>query len=365
MKEKSSEKKFRAAVLGCRMGRAHAHSIASCEEYELVAVCDIKRDLAEACAKDNGIDGVYADYATMLAEVKPDVVAVATPTNLHKGHTLQALEAGAKGICCEKPMAVCLADAREMVEECESAGVPLIINHQRRLGAEMVYARQLIQEGVLGDIRLIRGECAGDILSDGTHLVDSIMWLTGDVEAEWVMGQIHRESDGFRYGHNKEDGAMAIIRLKNGFRAEIFCGDLRTDHLAYQDYQVIGSKGILWRCGDQAEINLFICDARGNGWEPVLKSGTYKPDPENVSEYGMWNPVDIPIPRINPIAESYRLMAATIREGDPHPLSGDNALIGFEILMAIFESARLRKRIKLPLDQDQYPLDIMIEKGEI
>jgi UDP-N-acetyl-2-amino-2-deoxyglucuronate dehydrogenase len=372
MKDEKPARRLQAAVVGCRMGRAHARSIASLEEYDLVAVCDIVRDAAAACAGDNGIDAIYTNYAEMLAQVKPDVVAVATPTNLHPEHTLQALDAGAKGICSEKPMAVCMGDARSMVEKCKSAGVPLVINHQRRLGYEMVYARQLIQEGTLGEIRMIRGECAGDILSDGTHLIDSIMWLAGDEGAEWVLGQIHRDlpkesppgrTPGHRYGHTIETGAMAVIRLKNGLRAEIVCGDLRTEGLAYQDYQVIGSKGILWRCGDRAAENLFICDDKGGGWIPGLDNGTYKPISAPDGKSGMWRPVEIPVPRVNPIAESYRLLAASIREGAPHPLSGENALVGFEMLMAIFESARLHKRIRLPLEQDRYPLDIMIEQG--
>ena len=367
MKDEKPTQRLRAAVLGCRMGRAHARSIASLDEYELVAVCDVVRDAAAACAGDNGIDAIYTNYAEMLAQVKPDVVAVATPTNLHPEHTLQALDAGAKGICSEKPMAVCMGDARSMVEKCRSAGVPLVINHQRRLGSEMVYARQLIQEGTLGEIRMIRGECAGDILSDGTHLIDSIMWLAGDSGAEWVLGQIHRdlpkEAPGNRYGHTIETGAMAVIRLKNGLRAEIVCGDLRTERLAYQDYQVIGNRGILWRCGDRAAENLFICDHKGGGWIPGLDNGTYKPIPAPDGKSGMWRPVEIPVPRVNPIAESYRLLAASIREGAPHSLSGENALVGFEMLMAVFESARLHKRIRLPLEQDRYPLDIMLEQG--
>jgi UDP-N-acetyl-2-amino-2-deoxyglucuronate dehydrogenase len=356
------EKKLRSAVLGCRMGSAHAHSMASCEEYELVAVCDINSETASACAKNLGAE-VYTDYATMLAEVKPDVVAVATPTNLHPEQTLQALEAGAKGICSEKPMAVCMGDARMMVDRCKSAGVPLVINHQRRLSTELTYARRLIEEGAIGEIRMVRCECGGDMLSDATHLLDSIMWLMGDVGAEWVMGQVHRIGTPFRYGHNIENGAIGIMRLKNGVRAEIMVGDLRTEQLDYQDYQVIGSKGILWRCGDNSADNLFISDAQGGGYTPgTADRGIYKPIPVAEGEHGQWRMVELPS-RVNSIAESYKLLASSIWNGTPHPMSGEIALIGFEILMAVFESARLRKKIILPLDQDRYPLDMMIEQG--
>ena len=362
MSEKKSVDKLKAVVLGCGMGRAHAHSIANCEDYQLVAICDLNRDAAVNCAKENGIDTVYTDYAKMLAEIKPDVVAVATPSDLHVKHTLQAVEAGAKGINCEKPMAVFLGEAKLMVKSCKDAGVSLIINHQRRLGTDLVYARQLIKEGALGEIRMIRGECAGDILSDGTHLVDSISWLAGDPGAEWVTGMVNREGNLHRYGHSIESGAMAVIQLKNSIRAEIFSGNLRSDKLAYQDYKVIGSKATLWRCGDRRDT-LFISDSQGGEWTPGLDGGVYKPIPSTDSKSGLWRPVEIPIPHVNSIAEAYKLLAASIKEGKPHPMSGENALVGFEILMAVFESARLHKRIRFPIDQDRYPLDVMIEQG--
>ena len=360
-----NRKKLKGAVLGCRMGSAHAHSMAICDEYDMIAVCDINQEIASNCAKSLNINNVYYNYETMLAEIKPDVVAIATPTNLHYKHTLQALEAGARGICCEKPMAVCMGDAKDMTEKCRSAGVPLIINHQRRMSTELIYARKLIERGAIGEIRMIRLECAGDMLSDGTHLLDSLMWFMDDVGAEWVMGQIHRIGEPFRYGHNIENGAMAIIRLKNGVRAEIMVGDLRTEKRDYQDYQIIGTKGIIWRCGDNSVDNLFINDGHGGHYTPgTADRGIFKPMPVENGEVGEWRKIELQH-RVNAMAESYKLFASSILDGSSHPLDAEIALIGFEILMAVFESARLRKKIFLPLEQDRYPLDIMIEQGII
>ncbi len=359
-----NEKKLRGVVLGCRMGSAHAHSMAYCEEYDLVALCDLNKETASHCAESLGVKEIYTDYATMLAEVKPDVVSVATPSNLHPEQTLQALEAGAKGICSEKPMAVCMDDARAMVERCKEAGVPLVVNHQRRMSTELTHTRKLIEEGAIGEIRMVRAECGGDMLSDGTHLLDSIMWFMGDVGAEWVMGQVHRIGTPFRYGHNIESGAMAVMRLKNGVRAEIMVGDLRTEKRDYQDYQIIGTKGTIWRCGDNSPDNLFINDGHGGDHTAgYADRGIYKPVPVEDGE-GEWRKVELP-QKVNSMFESYKLLASSIWNGTPHPMSGETALIGFEILMAVFESARLRKKIALPLDQDRYPLDIMIEQGII
>jgi hypothetical protein len=52
-----------------------------------------------------------------------------------------------------------------------------------------------------------------------------------------------------------------------------------------------------------------------------------------------------------------------IRHGEPHPMNGDIALRHFEVLMAVYESARIAKKIIPPLGQDRFPLEVMIEDG--
>ena len=149
------------------MGALHARAMASLEEYELVAVCDIRKEVAEAIADELGCE-VYTDYDAMLAEVRPDVVAIATPTYLHAEMAFKAIEAGVRGIYCEKPMATNLADARKMVELCRERGIALAVNHQRRLSAVHYKMRRLLEEGAIGEVYLIRGSCGGDVMSDGT-----------------------------------------------------------------------------------------------------------------------------------------------------------------------------------------------------
>ena len=65
------------------------------------------------------------------------------------------------------------------------------------------------------------------------------------------------------------------------------------------------------------------------------------------------------------MTESYRSFAKTIRQGAPHPLCGESALRGLEVLMALYESARTNARIELPLRQEALPLELMIEEGRL
>ncbi len=361
-----SEKPLRAVVVGCRMGAAHAKAMAQSPDYEVVAVCDIDEERAQELADEIATAKPFTSYAEMLRETKPDIVAIATPTAIHAEQTFMAIEAGVKGICCEKPMATNLADARRMVSLCQERGIALIVNHQRRIGKEMVEARKLIEQGAIGEVRLIRANCAGDFLSDGTHAVDSALWLLGDPEVEWVLGQVELpDKPRLRYGHLVENSAIAVFQTVNGVRVEIFCGEARERNRAYQDYEVIGTKGRIWRTGDQPHPNLFIQDVNGGSWDAQVVNGILRPVQ---SDRGLWRPVEIePDDAIGAMRRSYTLLAKMVREGIDkvdHPLSAEKALRGFEVVMAVYESARLHKRIHLPLQQERFPLELMVTETE-
>jgi predicted dehydrogenase len=349
---------LRGVVVGCRMGRGHARAIDQTDGLALVAVCDLNEDTAREAAEPFDGVAVYTAFGQMLEEEHPHVVAIATPTDSHAALTVQAAGAGVRGICCEKPMALKMRDGRAMVCACRERGIALIVNYQRRMSGPMVAMRRLIEEGVIGEPRLLRAACAGDMLSDGTHAVDSIRALAGDEPVKWVLGQVYRaapdpaaprgqgyhSSGGYRYGHPIESGALALLEFESGLRAELLTGGARPPNSAYQEYRAMGSEGQLWRNGDRAEPPLLIWDGREGGWRGV-------PPGSDADGHGM--------------RESYVAFARMIREGTPHPLDGESALADLEIVMAVYESARLNRRIELPLRQDDFPLQLMIDEGRL
>lgn len=355
-----SPERLRSAIVGCGgIAGSHARVLADADDFELVAVCDLMEDRAsELAAKFPGAKP-YTELQEMLATERPDVVAVATASDTHARLTVIAAEGGARGVCCEKPMATCMSEGREMLTACRERGTSLIVNHQRRMSVALVEMRRLIEEGAIGDVYLIRGSCSGDMLSDGTHLIDSIRWLAGDEDVGWVLGQVYRDkpdpaeprspgytpSGGWRYGHPVETGAIGVFEFNSGGRAEIFTGQMQLRGRRYQDYEVFGSSGRLWRRGDNADPAVLIQDDGSAGWRGV--------------------PITRPHGRSQPMADSYRAFAGMIRQGAPHPLCGDSALKDLEIITAVLESARTGRRVDLPLRQAQYPLQLMIEAGQV
>jgi UDP-N-acetyl-2-amino-2-deoxyglucuronate dehydrogenase len=367
------------------MGRGQAKLLKGIEDYDLVAVCDTLEANAVKASEETGAK-VYTDYQQMLDKERPDVVAVCTPNLAHASQTIAAAKAKVKAVYCEKPMAVGMDEARAMVEACEKNGVVLVVNHQRRLGPDLVETRRLIESGAIGDVKLIRANNAGDILSDGTHAVDSVLWLAGDADVKWVFGQVHRHLDagmkeraaeqsrktgfgveaGYRFGHPVENGGMGVVMLTNDLRVEFLCGDLRDGYRAYQDYEIFGTNGRIWRTGDGARPNLFIQDAKGGEWiAGVDEKWVYRPT-QKAGAAGTWRPIELPKAQYqNLIEDGYRRMVRTIASGEPHPMNGRVALRGFEVVMAIYESARLRSKLTMPLNQDKFPLQLMVDAGQM
>jgi len=360
---------LRTAVIGCgRMGAYQAALAAKHGALRLTAVCDADEGQAARAAESSGAPGVavYTDVGRLLAEQRPEVVNICTPHDSHAAIAVQCAEAGVRGIYLEKPIATNLRDADAVLEACRRTGTLLVVNSQRRVGGDLLEARRLIDAGALGEVRLLRGHCAGDFLSDGVHMIDSLLWLAGDAEVDWVLGQVHGvNAASVRYGHLVEQGAMAVVQLKRGPRLELFCGDLAEPSRIYQDYEAIGTKGQLWRTGDVHRPNLFVRGEQGGSWMAGKDDWAYKPVAGSVPHGCGWTPVvlDPSAHADNAIEAAYDRFVRCLLDGGSHPMSGAVGYRNLEVVMAIFESARLRARIGLPLRQREHPFELILTEG--
>src|SRR5690349_21425014 len=137
---------LRAAIIGCGgRGRAHAEGYRASADARIVAVADPVPEAGQALSDKYDVPAVFQDHRAMLAEHRPEIVSVCTWTGLHRQIVLDVVEAGARAIHCEKPMAPTWTEAREVHNACRDAGVQLTFCHQRRFGAQFVKARELAQ----------------------------------------------------------------------------------------------------------------------------------------------------------------------------------------------------------------------------
>jgi 1,5-anhydro-D-fructose reductase (1,5-anhydro-D-mannitol-forming) len=117
--------------------------------HEPVAVLSSSGERGRAYADANGIATATTDLDTLLRRDDVDAVYVSTTNELHRAQTLAAAGAG-KHVLCEKPLALSLADAWEMVEACERAGVVLATNHHLPAAGTHRAIRALVADGAIG-----------------------------------------------------------------------------------------------------------------------------------------------------------------------------------------------------------------------
>ena len=359
--------KLRAVVVGLNMGKTHARTVSVSDRFELAAVCDLKADLLAKAAEDLGCAKAYADYGEMLAKERPDVVVVASHHSAHRGMVMEACAAGVRGIYCEKPISVSMREAKEMLAECGRRGVRMVVGHQRRMTGAYRAMRRAIEDGVIGDVHMVRASCPGDMLSDGSHALNSMLYLSGDRGVEWLEGHVTRddfpineekEGPGYRQGHLIEQGAMAVMEFEGGMRGELFTGRCRVNGWnlpypgwAYQDIEVFGTKGRLWRCGDSSEPPVRVYDHEGGVSALPMSGRPSGKGPEVDPPHGA---------RRNDMVVVFDGFADMILEGAPHEMDGEKGMRTLELVTAVFESSRLGRRMTFPLGQDEYPLELMV-----
>jgi len=320
---------------------SHAPGYAALESCEITACADLVPENAAAFADRFGIDDdrVYEDHAAMLAEVAPDVVSVCTPIPTHADLVLDAVRAGVDAVHCEKPMAATYGDARLMAQEAWRRDVQLSFHHQRRFGEPFRRARELIDDGAIGD--LDRVECSGaPIYETGIHFVDLCHYLAGETPVEWVIGAVDYREENVRYGLHSENQALAQWAYEDGVTGLAATG---YGDLVGAAVRAEGTAGTI-EVGGDGDTALRV--RRGAGWEALDVDG------ESVHGPGFDE---------RAIAD---LIDALGTDREPET-SARRALSAAETIMAAYESARRRGRVELPLTVEDNPLVGMVESGAL
>jgi D-xylose 1-dehydrogenase (NADP+, D-xylono-1,5-lactone-forming) len=135
----------------------HVPAAAAADNAAVVAIASRSLDKAQAVAEQHGIARAYRSYQELIDDGEIDAIINPLPNHLHCEWTVKAAEAG-KHILCEKPLAVSVEQAQEMIDAAAANGVQLMEAFTHRFNPQMQYARRLIQEGEIGQITSARAE---------------------------------------------------------------------------------------------------------------------------------------------------------------------------------------------------------------
>ena len=225
------------ALIGCgRIATNHVTAAVN-NNLEIVAVCDIVPEkMEEILAKHNLADDKsikrYTDYKQMLEENELELISIATESGKHAAIALDAIDAGVS-VIIEKPMAMNIADAEEIIKRAAEKNVKVSACHQNRFNVAIQEVRKAVEGGRFGklshasiNVRWNRNkgyydqapwrgtweEDGGCLMNQCIHGIDLLRWMMGDEVVE-VYGATRQQ---FHDYLEAEDVGVAVLKFKNG-----------------------------------------------------------------------------------------------------------------------------------------------------
>ena len=294
----------------------------NCQLYAVAS-----RTRAKSLAEKHSAQKYYDNVDDLLADSNIDAVYIATPVYLHYEHTLKSARAG-KHILCEKPMALNVKQAREMVKVCSQNNSLFMPGFMFRFHTSHRRIKQLIEEGFLGQIISTRAQLylwypdisgawrqswktggGGCLMDVGSHCLDLLCFLLGEVDSVVAM----KDTISFKY--EVEDTAYVLLKFKNRSQAVLdtaFSVPHRENFL-----EVYGTKGTILA---RKTIGPFT--------DPVMKLITEKGEE------------DISLPYEDTYQAEFEHFAKCLEEGIPLSVTGLDGLKNLEIISAAYHSSK-------------------------
>lgn len=341
-------RKIRIAIVGCgRISKNHFGSIEKhAGEMELVSVCDIDPEVLAAHTQQYGVPG-YRDLAEMLEAVRPDLVALCTPSGIHADQAVLAARHGVH-VMTEKPMATRWSDGMRMVRACDEAGVHLFVVKQNRRNSTLQLLKRAVEEKRFGKIHMVqlnvfwarpqsyydqakwRGTWeldGGAFMNQASHYVDLLDWLIGPVEKVQCMTSTYRDIE-------VEDTGVMNVRWRSGALGSMSVTMLSYPNNIEGSITILGEKGTV-RIGGMAVNKIEMWQfAEPKDYDEGIEAASY----QTTSVYGFGHPL------------YYKNVIDVLTQGHEPETDGREGLKSLELLIAAYRSARDGQTVSLPLE---------------
>ncbi len=264
-------------------------------DSRLVAVYSRDQGRADSFASNHGADAAYGSLEALLSDSRVDAVFVASPNHLHAPQTIQAAAAG-KHVLVEKPMSNSVSAAAAMVAACRDHGVALGLGFELRFHPAHLWARTLIDRGVIGRIRLAHGQWGRGNRGESEHLPRSGLrewWETPELigGASVLVGlgvhvfdlmrfllreevvEVAAMTDGQTERQPLEHIATIALRMSGGAIAQVMCGrmmpDTRNDLALYGSDGRIAAEETIWeaRLGRAEVVSATLNEEQSYGFD--------------------------------------------------------------------------------------------------
>lgn len=336
------------------------------ERANIVAICDVRKDLAKKRAEELRVKNWYTNYQEMIKREDIDAVDIMVPHHLHAKIAKDVAESG-KHIFIEKPIARYVKESREILHAAKKARIKLMVANNLLFHPAVKKATQLIKEGYLGKIHLakawslgwffyhvgvskyrgsIKETGGGCFIDTGTHFVYLLRNMVGDLDnvAAFIgniLNPLHKSIDQIDFVPEGEDNAIALLKFKNSALGELtisYSTRLEGWEMFWpvgwdQRINIYGSEGGLYL--DLPRNNLSLFSEKRNIPKEV-KGRSYIPLEQNFG-----STFDREVEHFVECLQEER----EFMDG----VTGEDALKDIEIVEAAYISARENKSISLPL----------------
>lgn len=284
---------IKTAVVGLGfIGPAHIEALRRIPGIDVVAISHHTREKAEAKARQLQIPRAYTDFYEMLEQEYLDCVHICTPNHLHYPMTKAALEKGIH-VVCEKPLAVELNEAAELVEMAEAMGLVNVVHFNIRYYPLVRQMKLMREQGELGEVYSVIGSYLQDwlfyatdynwrlepeqsgasraIADIGSHLIDLLEYITG-LQVTRVMadfntvhkvrkkplkpietysGKMLNAEDYEDVPIHTEDYASVLLHFDNGNKGNITVSQVSAGRKNRLSLEISGSKKTFHWCSEQ------------------------------------------------------------------------------------------------------------------
>lgn len=343
------------ALIGCgRIATNHVKAVLN-NGLEFTAACDIVPENIGSLLAKHGLEGDstiarYADHNKMLDEhPELELVAIATSSGAHARIALDCIDRGIN-VIIEKPMAMSMADAEEIIRRSKAKGVKVCACHQNRFNVAVQKTRRALEAGRFG--RLSHGsihvrwnrnrnyyeqapwrgtwaEDGGCLMNQCIHGIDLLRWMMGD-EVDTVCGVTRRQQHPYL---EAEDLGMAVVTFRNGAVATIEGTTNVYPQNLEESLYLFGEKGTV-KIGGKSTNNLDVWDFADETEADLANKGL---EEQTSNVYG------------NGHTSLYADMIDAIKNNrTPYvdAVAGRNAL---EMILSIYKSMKTGLPVKLPL----------------
>lgn len=343
------------ALIGCGRIAVNHMKAALNNKLEIVAICDVISEKMEELlgkyeiSEDMSIKR-YTNYKKMLEEVKPELVSIATESGVHAEIALYCIDQGVN-LIIEKPMAMSIEDANEIIKRSREKDVKVSACHQNRFNVAIQKLRAAVESERFGKLshgsihvrwnrnqgyyeqapwRGTWAQDGGALMNQCIHGIDLLRWMMGD-EIEEIYGVTRQQ---FHDYLEAEDVGLAIIKFKNGAIGTIEGTTNVYPKNLEETLYLFGESGTV-KIGGTSTNNIDVWDFADETEEDNKNKGL-KEATSNVYGNGHTSLFADVIDAIKDNRTPY-----------VDAVAGRNAL---EVVLSVYKSQKLGKSIKLPLE---------------